>query len=555
MSSANFKKNERSAFFMNKKRNFIVQASILGIAGIIVRIIGLLYRVPLTQIIGDVGNGYYSQAYNIYTIILLISSYSIPLAISKVISTKLAFKEYRNAHRAFRCALVYVAIVGAIASAFLFFGAPLLVDGNAVNVLRIFAPTVFFYGILGVLRGYFQAHGSMLQTSISQIIEQLLNAIVSIGSAYVFTQMCIKAGQNAEVPIYGAAGSAIGTGAGVIIGLAFMLLVYWLNHAFLMKRINRDTHEEVNSYKNIFKTLLFMVTPVIFSTFIYNCCTTIDMKLYYYIAYHVKGFTTIFANTQYGVFSLKFVVLTNIPIALASSISTAIIPEVSKSYATDNLEETNSRIHEAIRFTMFLCIPSAVGMAVLAYPIVSLLFPQPDSVVLASSLLKYGAVCILFYSLSTVTNSILQGIGKVNIPVRNALIALVGHLCILTPILYFTDLDLYALLIGTASYSLFMCILNAISVKKYTGFKQDIKKTFVFPGIAALIMGIIVYVVYYAIYILLPVNAVALLISIPLGALIYFVVLIKIGGVTEIELKKFPKGTHLIRVAKKMHIL
>ena len=540
---------------MNKKRNFIVQASILGIAGILVRIIGLLYRVPLTQIIGDVGNGYYGQAYNIYTIILLISSYSIPLAISKVISAKLALKEYRNAHRAFLCALVYVSIVGAIASLFLFFGAPLLVDAPAVNVLRIFAPTVFFYGILGVLRGYFQAHGSMIQTSISQIIEQLLNAFVSIGAAYLFIRMCINAGNNAEIPIYGAAGSALGTGAGVVIGLAFMLLVYWLNHAFLVKRINRDTHKEVNSYKNIFKTLLFMVTPVIFSTFIYNCCTTIDMKLYYYIAYHVKGFTTTFANSQYGIFSTKFVVLMNIPIALASSISTAIIPEVSRSYATDNLEETNSRIHEAIRFTMFLCIPSAVGMGVLAYPIVSLLFPQPDSVVLASSLLKYGAVCILFYSLSTVTNSILQGIGKVNIPVRNAIIALIGHLFVLTPILYFTDFDLYALLIGTASYSLLMCILNAISVTKYTGFKQDIKNTFVFPGIAALIMGAVVYIVYYAIYILIPVNAVALLISIPLGVLVYFVSLIKIGGVTETELRKFPKGTLLIRVAKKIHIL
>ncbi len=540
---------------MNKKRNFIVQASILGIAGIIVRIIGLLYRVPLTQIIGNEGMGYYGQAFNIYTIILLISSYSIPLAISKVISAKLALKEYRNSHRAFLCALVYVSIVGAIASLFLFFCAPFLVDAPAVNVLRVFAPTVFFYGILGVLRGYFQAHGSMIQTSISQIIEQLLNAVVSIGAAYLFIRMCINAGNNAQVPTYGAAGSALGTGAGVVIGLAFMLLVYWLNHAFLVKRINRDTHEEVNSYKNIFKTLLYMVTPVIFSTFVYNCCATVDMKFYYTIAYHVKGLTTEFVNGQYGIYSNQFLVLTTIPIALASSFSSAIIPEVSSSYVTDNLEKTKSSIDSAIRFTMFLCIPSAVGMTVLSYPIVALLFPQQDSVALASSLLKFGGPSILFYSLSTVSNSILQGIGKVNIPVRNALIALVGHLFVLIPVLYFTDLDLYALLIGTTSYSLLMCILNAISVTKYTGFKQDIKNSFVFPGIAAIIMGAVVYIVYYAIYIVVSINAVALLISIPLGAVVYFVALIKIGGVTETELKKFPKGTLLIRVAKKIHLL
>lgn len=544
---------------MSRKKNFIVQASILGIAGILVRIIGLLYRAPLTQIIGDEGNGYYSQAYNIYTIILLISSYSIPLAISKVVSAKLALREYRNAHRAFICALVYVAIVGALASLFLFFGASLLVDKDAVNVLRVLAPTVFFYGLLGVLRGYFQAHGSMIQTSISQIIEQLLNAVVSIAAAYIFTQMCINSGNLSQVPVYGATGSAIGTGAGVIIGLAFMFMVYRLNHGFLMKRIGRDTHEEVASYRSIFRTILFMVTPVIFSTFIYNCSTAIDMKLYYYIAYEVKDFTTSFANSQYGIFSTKFVVLMNIPIALASSISTAIIPEVSSSFATDNLEKTNSRIHDAIRLTMFLCIPSAVGMSVLAYPIVSLLFPQRESLVLASSLLRYGAVCILFYSLSTVTNSILQGIGKVNIPVRNALIALAGHLCILAPLLYFTDLDLYALLIGTAAYSLLMCFLNAFSVRKYTGYRQDIKKTLLFPLLAAAIMGIIVYVIYYAIYMFLPANAVgnmiALFVSISVGVVVYFMALIKIGGVTENELKGFPKGTFLVRAAKKLRVL
>lgn len=538
----------------NKKQNFIVQASILGIAGILVRIIGILYRAPLTHIIGDEGNGYYSQAYNIYTIVLLISSYSIPLAISKVISTKLAFREYRNAHRAFICALFYVCIVGAVASLILFFGAPILVDKSAANVLRIFAPTVFFYGLLGVLRGYFQAHGSMLQTSISQIIEQLLNAVVSIGAAYWFTRICISAGNPSQVPIYGAAGSALGTGAGVIVGLLFMVLVYWLNRPLFKRRIRRDQHENVDSYKEIFKTILFMVTPVIFSTFIYNCSTTVDMKIYYKLSY-LKDITEQVVNSQYGIYSTKFFVLINIPIALASSISTAVIPSVAKSYAVGDMDETNKRIQKAFRFTMFLCIPSAVGMAVLAYPIVQLLFPQPESLVMASSLVRFGAISILFYSISTISNSILQGIGKVQIPLRNAIIALLGHLVILVPLLCFTKLDLYALVIGTASYSLMMCLLNGFSVKKYTGFRQEWLKTFILPGISAAIMGVVAYVVYYGMYIILHRNAICLFTAIALAAAVYFVSLLKIGGVTEEELKDFPKGTVLIRIAKKLHLM
>ena len=171
---------------MNKKSskdNFIMQAGILAAAGIISRIIGLLYRSPLQRVIGDLGMGYYSSAYNYYTIILLISSYSIPSAISKVIAQKLAVREYRNAHRIFKCALWYVLAVGGVASLFLFFGAGLFVAPEAVPVLRTFAPTVFVYGILGVLRGYFQAHKSMAQTSVSQVLEQVANAIVSIGAA------------------------------------------------------------------------------------------------------------------------------------------------------------------------------------------------------------------------------------------------------------------------------------------------------------------------------------------------------------------------------------
>ena len=168
-----------------------MQAGILAMAGIICRIIGILYRSPLAAVIGDEGNGYYGSAYNIYTIILLISSYSIPSAISKVIAGKLALKEYKNAQRIFHCAFIYVIVVGGIASLFTFLAAGILVEKNAVIVLRVFAPTIFFSGLLGVLRGYFQAHRTMVQTSLSQILEQILNAIVSILAAYLLKQAVI----------------------------------------------------------------------------------------------------------------------------------------------------------------------------------------------------------------------------------------------------------------------------------------------------------------------------------------------------------------------------
>ena len=161
----------------------LVQAGILAMASMIVRVIGLLYRAPLTAIIGDEGNGYYGTAYNIYTIILMVSSYSMPSAISKLMAQKLAVGEYRNANRVFRCALAYGVLVGLVGSGLLFFGARFLVPDVAVCVLQVFAPTVFLFGILGSMRGYFQARGSMVPTSVSQILEQLANAVVSIAAA------------------------------------------------------------------------------------------------------------------------------------------------------------------------------------------------------------------------------------------------------------------------------------------------------------------------------------------------------------------------------------
>ncbi|MSS63941.1 putative polysaccharide biosynthesis protein [Velocimicrobium porci] len=537
------------------KNNILIQATVLTVAGILVRIIGILYRSPLTSIISDEGNGIYSSAYNIYTMILLISSYSIPSAISKVISSRLALHQYKNAHRVFQCSLIYVVVVGSLASLFTFVCAPFLVSSNAVIPLRILAPTIFFSGLLGAFRGYFQAYNSMVQTSISQILEQLINAIVSITAAYYFTRPLANTSKESLIPLYGASGSALGTISGVLVALLFILFVYHLNHNFFKHRIDKDIKSVPESYSKIFKTTILLVTPVIFSTFIYNITPTLDMKFYYKISMDVKHLTQSVTTSNYGIFAGKYTVIMNIPIAFASAMSSAMIPSISASFAKDDIEETKAKISQSIRSTMIIAFPCAVGMSVLAYPIVSLLFPQKESIDMASSLLRYGGISVIFYSLSTLTNAVLQGIGKVNIPVKNAIVALIIHLAVLIPLLNYTDLDLYALLLGTILYSLIMCILNGLSVKKCLGYVQDIQKTFLIPGVASVIMGIGTWASYYVTHLLLKSNILSLCVSIPLSAVLYFCIVLLLKGVTEEELKTFPKGTLLIRIAKKAHLM
>lgn len=537
-----------------KNDGFIMQAGILAMAGIICRIIGILYRSPLAAVIGDEGNGYYGSAYNIYTIILLISSYSIPSAISKVIAGKLALKEYKNAQRIFYCAFIYVIVIGGIASLFAFFAAGLLVEENAVIVLRVFAPTIFFSGLLGVLRGYFQAHKTMVQTSISQILEQILNAVISIMAAYLLKQAVIDKDMTTQA-VYGAMGSAMGTGAGVLIALAFMWLVYGLNREYISKRLKKDKSRNVLSYSEIFKIIFSLVTPFILSTFIYNFSTSLDETIYRKILKLVKEVDVSQIAIWYGVYSGKAVVISNIPIAIASAMSAAMIPSISGKFATGDMKGTRAKVHTAILTTMLISIPAAVGIGVLAKPVVSFLFPGQTSLELAAALLRALSVTVIFYSLSTLTNAVLQGIGRVNIPVINATVALVLQTIILVPCLWFTELNLYSLAIAAVVYSLAMCILNGIAVKKYLNYRQDVLKVFILPIAASIVMGAAAYGVYTGVYSLVTSNAVALILAVVIGALVYGVLVLKMGVLGKDDVLSMPKGRKLAKILEKLHLV
>lgn len=546
-----------------KDNSFLVQAGILAAAGIISRIIGLLYRSPLHRVIGDLGMGYYQTAYNFYTIILLISSYSIPAAISKVIAQKLALKEYRNAHRIFLCALGYVLVVGGAASLFLFFGARLFVEPEVIPVLRTFAPTIFVYGILGVLRGYFQAHKSMVQTSISQILEQIANAIVSVGAAYLLIRSSFEA---METPtdregmvlwgIRGAVGSAMGTGAGVLAALLFMVGMYALNRGLIQRRVQCDRHDKTDSYGSILRTITLVVTPFILSTAVYNLSSTVNNALYTRALPALKELDSVDIHSRWGVFSGQALTISNIPVAFASAMAAAMLPAVAQLIAAKNASGARDKIGLAVKTTMIISIPCAVGLFVLARPVTGLLFRNTqESENLATGLLMSLAVSVVFYALSTLNSQILQGLGKLNAPIINAGIALAIQTAVASLLLFYTNLDLYSIAIANIVYSGTMCILNQISVRKAVGYQQEITRTFLIPLLASAFMGAIAWAVYELLLMLTRSPRISVIPAIIIGAVVYFALLILFRGVTEEELKGFPKGHLLVRLAKKCRLL
>lgn len=534
------------------RTNFAFQAAVLAGAGILSRVIGLLYRSPLFQIIGDEGNGYYGTAYAIYSMILMIATYSIPTAVSKIISGKLALGEYRNARRVFKCAFIYVVSAGLVAGILTFAFAPVLVkeQPNAILSLQILAPTIFLSGFLAIYRGYLQAYKTMIPTSISQIIEQIANAVVSVLAAYLISRPF--AAGTSEHAKYGAAGSAMGTGAGVLCGIIYILIAYAGRRKEIMETVESDTSSDVESYGKLFRQIVMIVTPIIIAAFVYNITTTVDMKIFYNVL-NSKNVDRVESANLYGIFSGQYMVLINLPVSIASAVGTTLIPNISGAFTKGDKLETNHVYNQSMSITMMVTIPCAVGIGVLSEPIITLLFCGADPLVFKA--LTAGCISVVFYSLSTLTNSILQGIGKVMEPVKNATLALLIHLVFLAAILKFTDAKLFGLVAATILYSLLACIFNHISVSKYMSTKLDVKKIYLAPAVASIFMGIVAWGSYQIFYHLIHMNSVSVVLAILLAVIFYAAAILAVGGYTKEEILAMPKGTLILKLAEKLHLV
>ncbi len=540
--------------------NFIIQGSILAIAGIIVRLIGMLYRIPLANYIGDEGNGYYSAAYNIYSIMLILSSYSLPVAVSKMVSARLARGQYRNARKILRAALFYATIVGGVGFCALWFGSGFFAEHvikmpYSAYALKVLAPTVWIMAYLGVLRGFFQGHSTMVPTAVSQIFEQIVNAVISLLAAKSLFDLGMKSnlvyGSTEYSYAFGAAGGALGTGAGALTALILFVGLYLMYRPKMKRRIRKEQGTSAESYGMITSTLFLTVVPIIVSSSLYNSSTVIDNVLFGQIMTGLGEAKQI--ASQWGIYSGKYHLLFNIPVAVANSLSSSLIPALSRAVAEKDRKQTLNRIASAIRFSMIIAIPSAVGLAVLAAPISNLLFPGRDN----TDLIKmtcYGSSAVVVYSLSTVTNAVLQGINRMKTPIRNAGISLVLHTVILFVMLRYLHMGIYGVLYANILFALFICILNARSIARFKRYRQEVKKTFLIPMVASAVMGAAAFGVYRAAYNIFG-NLISTGISVLVAVAVYFVLLILLKGVDAQELRSMPGGTRLSGLARKLHLM
>lgn len=545
---------------MGKKNNnnYLVQGTILVIASFVARAIGMIYRIPLTRILGAQGNAYYSTANEIYSIILMISSFSLPLAVSKMVSERLHKGQKKNAHRVFICALKFGLLVGGVMSVMTFALGGVITKfmkfEMASFALRVLSPAIFLYAVVGVLRGFFQGHETMIPTAVSQVIEQIVNAVVSVAGAALLVgygaKLGEKQGNDSLGPAFGAAGGTLGTVISILVALFFLGFIYVSYQRSFRRQMKRDHTPRLESEKRIYRALVATILPVVLSTVIYNISTVIDQGIFGTIM-SGQGFVEKEYSTVWGIF-VEFKVLMNVPLSIASCLAPSVVPSLTASMLDEDYRGAGIKVRDSIRYTMVFTIPCAVGLAALASPVMQLVYN--DSSTLAAGIMQSGALMIVLYALSTLTTGILQGLGEMQKPLIHSAVALVLHIIVLVLMLNFSGMNIYSVVYANIFFALVICLLNAWAIRQTLGYRQELMRSFIIPVFVSGLMGLAAYGV-YRLFALFAGVLISTVIAILMGMVVYVVLLVKLRGITEREIRGLPKGAYLVYILQRCRIL
>ena len=529
------------------KKTFMKGAIVLGVAGIIVKVLGAFFRIPLANIIGDTGMGYYQTAYPIYVLLLTLSTAGIPTAIARLVSERNAEGDNQEAYKVFKVSFGLLLGIGLVSCAILFLGAPLFVKHTAapeaIHAMRAIAPALLFVPIMAAFRGYFQGLQDMSPTATSQVYEQLFRVVFGLGLAILLVPKGIE---------YAAAGASFGATAGAVFGLIAIFIVYLRRRKTLQAEIANSIdcgHRE--SGGTIIKKIIIIAIPITIGAAIMPIMTSLDLVIVQNRLVEA-GYTAEQANSLYGQLSGFSAPLINFPQVLTQSVAMSLVPAIAAAYKTKDMDFLRHNVSLGLRTSMIIGLPCAVGLIVLAEPIMKLLYPsQIESALNAAGCLAILAFGVIFLSSVQTLTGILQGVGKQMIPVRNLAIGAVFKVAITYILTGIPELNVKGAAVGTVAAYIVASTLNLMAVKKYTGVKFDVSLTYIKPTVSAVCMGAVVWGGYRVLFGVLNSNSISTVISVGLGVIVYVVLMFAMGAITDEELLLLPKGRKLAALAGK----
>ena len=544
--------SERTGVKSNKGSSFMKNVVILIISQLLVKVLGFIYRLVITNVegFGDTGVGYYSAGYQIYSLLLTLSSTGIPSVVSKLVSERLATGDKDGAQRVFRISMKFFGTLGLIFSFLLYFGAGFIANNilnvpDTIHVMRVLAPAIVFVSVSAVLRGYFSGQQNMKPTSISQTLEQFLNCILSI----TFVYACV--GKDAYIM---AAAGNLSTTLSIVISFTYMFLYY--RKKKIVPEEGQKSPERKKTSKELLFTILTISIPITIGSIVSVIGSVIDTATVsncIQIAYSNTGMTKealeTLAMTKSGILS-KVDTLVTFPIAINTAFSTALVPAISESIAKKDYNTARRRMSFSLFASILIIFPCAVGFTMLANPILRMIYPTASD---GALILQLSTIPMIFIALNHTLSGGLYGLNLSKIPAIALTVGIVVKTILNIVLIRIPEINIVGAVIGSIACQIIAFTIGYRVMKVKLELKIDKTKTILKPALAAGIMGIIVYITYQVLSMFTG-NTISTIISILVGAITYLLAIIILKILSKEDMLMMPFGNKLYNLLVKMHI-
>ena len=564
-----------------KKQSFMINVSIILLAQIAVKILGMVYRMVITNIggFGDQGNGYYSSGFQVYTLLLAISSVGIPNAISKMTAERNALGDYKGAHKIFKSALALFTIVGLIGTFLLFFGADFIAQTiiglpKTKYVLMALSPSILFVCVSSVIRGYFTGMDNMQATSNSQVLEQVFKCVLTILIVYCMAKITIFPDDPDSNAAALAAGANFATSLATVLSCLYLFVFYKKRKKAIWKKVRGTTVPTIQKPLGaMFKSILMISIPISLGAIISAINRIVDtatisrgIQTAFSAMIPAYGNTAAIINPTInqleeeavrlaGVLS-KSDTLINLPIAMNIAFATVLVPSISGALAIGDKKEASEKVTYSLLISILLILPCAVGYIALAQPIYQILYPNAQ---LGYDLLQISAVALIFIALNQTISGSLQGIGKIYAPATGLLIGCIVKFILNVILIRQPQINIYGAPISSIVCQVISFSYGFTVLSKQLSLKLTFGKYVLKPLLAAGIMGGVAFGVYKAAILGVGAvissafisNLIATLLAILIAAVVYFILVAYFRILSAHEIEMLPMGRKLLAVLKK----
>lgn len=537
----------------NKKgTSFMKNVLVLMFSQIMVKILGFIYKLVITNVegFGDTGLGYYSAGYQVYALLLALSSMGIPNAVSKLVSERVAIGDNKGAHRIFKICMTFFTLLGLILSITLYFGAETIATvvfnvPDTKYVMQVLAPAIVFVAASAVFRGYFAGLNDMKPTSYSQIMEQFFNCVLSITFVYALI---------GKEPYIMAAGGNLSTTCAII--LTFIYLIAYYKRKKIKIDRKQISPEANKSTGQLLKTILVLSVPILFSSVISIISPLIDsttvsrcIQTAFASIYPIKEELEAFAMSMTGILS-KVDTLTGLPIAVNIAFSTALVPTISASLAKKDYETASKRMTFSLFASLLIVIPCACGFIGLAQPILNLIYPTASS---GASIFILCSIVMIFVALNQTINGGLYGLNKSYIPAIAIVISVFVKLGLNIALISNPNIGINGSAISSIVSQGIVFLICIISLNKHLKLKFEFKRMILGPILSGIIMGVSVYFINQGLNGFMG-NKLSTIVSIILGAIIYVLAIVILRILKKEDILMIPFGTKIYPLLVKFRI-